>query len=174
MFEMTVRIGSPSEIFSNHAIIPSDIWSVGKEPIAMFEFTMLHASFPNFFIILRCYTVIWKQLSISNDRNRVRYEVSGHSQDGACTDLFENPSVNSLKGDLCHHIQPISFLIGQYFNVNTNPGLEGEDGKTDHDGGSEEKGLIHQNIVLQCCLKWAQNIFFNIHSKILYNGKCFK
>jgi hypothetical protein len=36
---MTVRIGCPSYIFSNNAIIPSDIWSVGKEPIAMFEFT---------------------------------------------------------------------------------------------------------------------------------------
>ncbi len=34
--------------------------------------------------------------------------------------------------------------------MNTNFGLEGEDGKTDHDGGSEEKGLIHQNIALQC------------------------
>jgi hypothetical protein len=72
MFEMTVRIGCTSYIFSNNAIIPSDIWSVGKEPIAMFEFTTWLASFPDFFIILQCYTVIGKQLIISNDRNRVR------------------------------------------------------------------------------------------------------
>jgi hypothetical protein len=29
---------------SNNVTIPSDIWDVGKEPIAMFEFTMWHAS----------------------------------------------------------------------------------------------------------------------------------
>ncbi len=39
MFEMMVKIGSPSIIFSNNAIIPCDIWSVGKESIAMFELT---------------------------------------------------------------------------------------------------------------------------------------
>jgi hypothetical protein len=37
-----------------------------------------------------------------------------------------------------------------YLYTYTNLGLEGEDGKTDHDGGSEEKGLINQNIALQC------------------------
>jgi hypothetical protein len=58
------------------------------------------ASFPDFFIILRRYTVIRKQLMISNDRNRVRLEVLGLAQDGAFADLFENLSVNSLKGDL--------------------------------------------------------------------------
>jgi hypothetical protein len=36
----------------------------------------------------------------ANNRNRVRGAVLGLSQDGACTDLFENLSVNSLKGDL--------------------------------------------------------------------------
>jgi hypothetical protein len=44
MFEMTVRIGSPSEIFANNAIIPTDIWSVGKESIAMFELATWQAS----------------------------------------------------------------------------------------------------------------------------------
>jgi hypothetical protein len=39
MFETTVRIGSPLKIFSNNAIIPYNIWSAGKEPIEMFEFT---------------------------------------------------------------------------------------------------------------------------------------
>jgi hypothetical protein len=31
----------------NNATIPSDIWSVGKAPIAMFEFTTWLASFPD-------------------------------------------------------------------------------------------------------------------------------
>jgi hypothetical protein len=66
----------------------------------MFEFTTWHASFPDFFISLRHYTVIGKQLLLSNDRNRVPWAVLGLSQDGACIDLFENLSVNSLKGDL--------------------------------------------------------------------------
>ncbi len=35
-----------------------------------------------------------------NNRNRVRWRVLGLSHDGACTDLFENLSENSLKGDL--------------------------------------------------------------------------
>ncbi len=65
----------------------------------MFEFTTWHASFPNFVKQLRRYTAIWKQLLFANDRKRVRGAVLGHSQDGACTDLFENLSVNSLKGD---------------------------------------------------------------------------
>jgi hypothetical protein len=63
----------------------------------MFEFTTWHASFKDFFIQLRRNTVIWKQLLFANDRNRVRGAVLGLSQDGACTDLFENLSVNSLK-----------------------------------------------------------------------------
>ncbi len=67
----------------------SDVW-----------FTTWLASFPDFFIFLRCYTVIGKQLMISNDRNRVRWEVLSLSQDGALTDFFENLSVNILKGDL--------------------------------------------------------------------------
>ncbi len=41
-----------------------------------------------------------KQLLLSNDRNRVRWVVLGLSEDGVCTDLFKNVSVNSLKEDL--------------------------------------------------------------------------
>ncbi len=55
--------------------------------------------FPGFFISLRCYTVIGKQLLISNDKQG-SLSVLGFSQDGACTDLLENLSVNSLKGVL--------------------------------------------------------------------------
>jgi hypothetical protein len=94
IFEKTVRIGSPLKIFSNNATIPSDIWSIGKEPIAMFEFTTWHASFTDFFIQLRRNTAVWKQLLFANDRNRVRGAVLGLSQDGACTDMFENLSVS--------------------------------------------------------------------------------
>ncbi len=43
------------------------------------------------------YAMICKQLLISNDRNRVRWVVLGLSEDEACTDVFENLSVNSLK-----------------------------------------------------------------------------
>ncbi len=51
-----------------------------------------------FFIKLRHYTVIGKQLFISNDRNRVRWVVLGLLQDGG-TDLFENFRKISLKRD---------------------------------------------------------------------------
>jgi hypothetical protein len=67
----------------------------------MFEFTTWHTSFTDFFIKLRRYTAIGKQLLFANNRNRVRGAVLGLSQDGACTDfsdLFENLSMNSLKG----------------------------------------------------------------------------
>jgi hypothetical protein len=37
---------------------------------------------------------------IVNDRNRVRWFVLYLSQDGACIDLYENHSENSLTGDL--------------------------------------------------------------------------
>jgi hypothetical protein len=66
----------------------------------MFEFTTWHASFPDFFVSLRHYTVIGKQLLLSTDRNRVRGAVLGLSQDGASTNLFENFRKNSLKRDL--------------------------------------------------------------------------
>ncbi len=51
-------------------------------------------------VAARHYAVICKQLLISNDRNRGRWVVLGLSEDGACTDLFENLSVNSLKRGL--------------------------------------------------------------------------
>ena len=37
---------------------------------------------------------------IANEKNRLRWVVLGLSQDGACIDLFENHSENSLKEDL--------------------------------------------------------------------------
>ncbi len=46
------------------------------------------------------YAVIGIQLLFANNRNRVRGAVLGLSQDGACTGLFENLIVNSLKGGL--------------------------------------------------------------------------
>jgi hypothetical protein len=42
---------------------------------------------------------VGKQLLIANDRNRVRWLVLVPLQDGACMDLYENRSENSLKGD---------------------------------------------------------------------------
>ncbi len=47
----------------------------------------------------RHYGVIGKQLFISNDRQRVRWEVVSLSQDGVCTDSVENFSMKSLKRD---------------------------------------------------------------------------
>ncbi len=73
------------------------------------------------FIQLRRYTVIWKQLLFANDRNRVRGAVLGLSQDGACTDLFENLSVNSLKGDLSNATTfkpPLFSLVNTFYKVN--------------------------------------------------------
>jgi hypothetical protein len=61
----------------------------------MFEFTTWLAIFPDFFVSLRHYTVIGKQLLLSNDRNRVRGAVLGLSQDGASTNSFENFRENS-------------------------------------------------------------------------------
>ncbi len=43
----------------------------------------------------RNYTDIGKQLSFANNRNRVRGVVLNLSQDGACTNLFENFRENS-------------------------------------------------------------------------------
>ena len=56
--------------------------------------------FGGFFIKLRRYTVIGKQLLISNDKNRVRWAVFGLLLDEDWTDLLENFSVNSLKWGL--------------------------------------------------------------------------
>ncbi len=77
-------------IFSNiredvvHCTIPLFQWSVWCEKC----------------VTARHDAVICKQLLISNDRNRVSWVVLGLSEDGACTELSENLSMNSLKGDL--------------------------------------------------------------------------
>ncbi len=63
----------------------------------MFEITTWQASYAEFFFKLRRYTVIWKQLLFANDRNRVRGAAFGLSQDGACTNLFENFREHSSK-----------------------------------------------------------------------------
>jgi hypothetical protein len=68
----------------------------------MFEFTTWHESFPDFFINLRHYTVIGKQLLLSNDRN-----------------LFENFRENSLKRDLSNNTTANPFLFS-FFNTGTN------------------------------------------------------
>jgi hypothetical protein len=51
-------------------------------------------------VAARNYADIGIQLLLANNGNRVRAAVLGLSQDWACTDLFENLSVNRLKGDL--------------------------------------------------------------------------
>jgi hypothetical protein len=55
----------------------------------------------------------------ANNRNRVRGAVLGLSQDGACTDLFENLSVNSLKGDLSNDttFKPPLFSLVNTFKI---------------------------------------------------------
>jgi hypothetical protein len=53
--------------------------------------------------LLTCLHLSTKQLLFANNRNRVRWVVLCLSQDGACTDLFENFSENSLKGDLSNN-----------------------------------------------------------------------
>jgi hypothetical protein len=84
----------------------------------MFEFTTWHASFPDFLISLWHYTVIGKHFLISNGRNRVRWVILGLLQDGACTILFANLSVNSLKGDLSNDttFNPPLFSLVYTFN----------------------------------------------------------
>jgi hypothetical protein len=67
-------------------------------------------------VAARHYAVIFKQLLFSNDRNRVRWVVLGLSEDGTFTDLVENLSVNSLKGDLSN---AITFNLPLFSLVNT-------------------------------------------------------
>jgi hypothetical protein len=54
----------------------------------------------------------------SNDTNRVRGAVLCLSQDGACTNLFENFSKNNLKGDLSNDTteNPPLFSLVNTFN----------------------------------------------------------
>ncbi len=51
-------------------------------------------------VAARHYANIGTHILFANNRNSVRGTVLSLSQDGACTDLFKNLSVNSLKGDL--------------------------------------------------------------------------
>jgi hypothetical protein len=72
----------------------------------------------------RHYAVIWKQLLFANKRNRVRWEVLGLLQDGACTDLSENFSEDSLKGDLSNDIivsRPLFSLVNTFKLPTVNP-----------------------------------------------------
>ncbi len=72
-----------------------------------------------FFIKLRRYTTIWKQLLFANDTSRARRAVLGLSQDWACTDSFENFRKNSIKGDLSNNItlNPPHFSLVNTFNI---------------------------------------------------------
>ncbi len=61
------------------------------------------------------------------NRNRVRWVILGLSEDGACTDLFENLSVNSLKRDLSNNTTvnpPLCSLVNtlnkDFFLLNAN------------------------------------------------------
>ncbi len=67
----------------------------------------------------RNYAIICKQLLISNVRNRVRWVVLGLSEDGACTDLFENLSENSLKVGLSNAttFNPPLFSLANTFKL---------------------------------------------------------
>jgi hypothetical protein len=58
------------------------------------------------------------QVLFANNRNRVRWAVVGLSQDGARTDLFENLSENSLKGDQSNDTKfnPPVFSLVNTFN----------------------------------------------------------
>ena len=69
-------------------------------------------------VAARHYSVIGNQLLFANNRNRVRWVVLGLSQDGACTDLFENFSENNLKGDLSNDTtdNPPLFSLVNTFN----------------------------------------------------------
>jgi hypothetical protein len=64
-------------------------------------------------------SVIGNLLLFANNRNRVRLVVLCLSQDGACTDSFENFRENSLKGDLSNDISfyPPLFSLVNTFNI---------------------------------------------------------
>ncbi len=84
-----------------------------------FELSTWLASFPDFFIHLRLYSAIGKQLLFSNNRNRVRWAVLDLSQGEHKTDLFENFSVKGLKRDLSNNItvNPPLFALVNTFKV---------------------------------------------------------
>ncbi len=62
-------------------------------------------------VAARHYADIGTQLLFANNRNRVRGAVLGLSQDGACTDLFENLSVNSYR------ILPLSNHLFSHWSI---------------------------------------------------------
>ncbi len=70
-------------------------------------------------VAARHYSVIGKQLLFANNRNRVRWVFLCLSQDEACTDLFENFSENSLKGDLSSNttLNPSLFSLVNTFKM---------------------------------------------------------
>ncbi len=76
-------------------------------------------SFLDFFIQLQHYAVIWKQLLISNDRNRVCRVVLDLSQDEDSTELFKNLSANGLELDLSNDttFNPPLFSLVNTFKV---------------------------------------------------------
>ncbi len=71
----------------------------GRYTIALFQISLWCENG----VPARLFSVICKQLLILNDRNMVRLVVLGLPQAGAYTDLFENLSEISLKGQ-CHEI----------------------------------------------------------------------
>jgi hypothetical protein len=70
--------------------------------------------FPGFFHKPPTLNRYWKTIIAFKLQKKVFAESFYASQDGACTDLFENLSVNNLKGDLSNatifNFQPTSFL----------------------------------------------------------------
>ncbi len=92
-------------IAGNYSVIWKDIWWTADSyrhfehrwgcTLPMFQFSVWCEKCD----AARHCAVIGKQLLILNDRNRVRWAVLGLSQDGECTDSFENLSVKSLKRD---------------------------------------------------------------------------
>jgi hypothetical protein len=69
------------------------------------------------FATARHHSVIRNRLLFANDTNRVRGAVLCLSQDGACTDSFENFRENSLKGDLSNDITlnpPLFSLVNTF------------------------------------------------------------
>ncbi len=69
---------------------------------------------------------VGKQLLFANNRNGVRWAVLCLSQDGACIDLFENHSENSLKPDLSNDTtaNPPLFSLVNTFKVRWKPYLD--------------------------------------------------
>ncbi len=123
-------------------ILP-DIWEAGKDRLSiinLFQITLtIHVTFAvlaknqqqclnsprgmqvswifNKPPTLYCY---WETIFYLNDRNRVPWVVLGLLQAGACTDLVENLSVNSLKGDISNATtfnQPLFSLVNTFKQV---------------------------------------------------------